>query len=407
MRSVQHYLCQSVRLIVCMLVLAAPVRAGIHITGEKLTPVADLSEFPAQLRFLRGYGPPDVTMGSKPTTQRLDFLAKVEALRAKSKLTSDEIADLGGYLIYLKLTSPKQPPFEEAVSVMEPAMRANPRHFALAANLGTAYQLTGRLDAAERCLQTAVDLAPAPLRDMEQLQLRLVQRRLRENLSRGAQPDLDLLFGKAAVPFRFADARGNWNFGDLAASELDKLSNKSASDATRQIQQLLIWLPDDGRLHWQLAEWAMVMKNPKLSLELFRDAVDTFRLSHPNLKLRRTLVQEAMHWKSLVGSFANKRQPEVWIVQTLGQSLVPFLTPEALSQALIEVSSAMPAKQKLFIGNDALLADNPAPAKPEIPFVLQPWHWLLIVLGSILAVFMLYWQLHEWFTRLTRSRKSG
>lgn len=379
-----------------MLVLTAPVQAGIHISTEKLAPVPDLSEFPAQLRFLRGYGPPDVTMGSTATTQRKEFLAKVETLRAKAKLTPDEIADLGGYLIYLKLTSPKQPPFEEAVSVMEPAMRANPRHFALAANLGTAYQLTGRLDAAERCLQTAVDLAPAPLRDMEQLQLRLVQRRLRENLSRGAQPDLDQLFGKAATPFRFADARGNWNFGELSASELDKLPNKSAAEATRQIQQLLIWLPDDGRLHWQLAEWAMVMKNPKLALEFFRDAVDTFRLSHPHLKQRRSFVQEAMHWRSLIGFFANKREPEVWIVQTLGQSLVPFMSSEALSQALIEVSSAMPAKQKRFLGNDALLADNPAPARPNVPFVLQPWHWVLIVLGSIVAVFMLYWQLNEW-----------
>ncbi|MFT3878176.1 MAG: tetratricopeptide repeat protein [Gemmatales bacterium] len=407
MRSVQHNLWQCGRLLVCMIVLTSPAQAGIHISTEKLAPVAELSEFPAQLRFLRGYGPPDVTMGSKPTTQRLDFLAKVEALRAKGKLTPDEIADLGGYLIYLKLTSPKQPPFEEAVSVMEPAMRANPRHFALAANLGTAYQLTGRLDAAERCLQTAVDLAPAPLRDMEQLQLRLVQRRLRENLTRGAQPDLDLLFGKAAAPFRFVDARGNWNYGDLAAGELDKLPNKSAADTTRQIQQLLIWLPDDGRLHWQLAEWSLVMKNPKLALELFRDAVDTFRLSHPNLKQRRALVQEAMHWRSLVGSFGNKRQPEVWIVQTLGQSLVPFMTSDSLSQALVEVSSAMPAKQKLFLGNDALMGDNPAQAKPEVPFVLQPWHWVLIVLGSMLAVFMLYWQLNEWFTRLTRSRKSA
>lgn len=407
MQSVQHYLFQCVRFVVCMLVLTAPAQAGIHISTEKLVPVAELSEFPAQLRFLRGYGPPDVTMGSKPTTQRLDFVAKVEALRAKSKLMPDEIADLGGYLIYLKQTSPKQPPFEEAVSVMEPAMRANPRHFALAANLGTAYQLTGRLDAAERCLQTAVDLAPAPLREMEQLQLRLVQRRLRENLTRGNQPDLDMLFGKAAAPFRFADVHGNWNFGNLSASELDKLPNKSSAEATRQIQQLLIWLPDDGRLHWQLAEWTMVMKQPKLALELFRDAVDTFRLSHPNLKQRRALVQEAMHWYSLVSSFANKRQPEVWLVQTLGQSLIPFLTPDALSQSLVEVSAAMPTKKKLILSSDALMAETTVPAKPDIPFVLQPWHWVLIIFGSIVAVFMLYWQIHEWYTRLTRSRKSA
>jgi hypothetical protein len=405
MRSIFLSLCRQAHVVVCLLLLTMPLRAGVYILGEKLEPVADLAEFPTQLRFLRGYGPPDVTMKGKPTTQRSDFLAKVQALRTKGRLTPDEQANLGGYLLYLKQTSPRQPPYEEAVAVLEPAFLANPRHFALAANLGTAYQLTGRLDAAERCLQTAVDLAPAPQREMEQLHLRLMQRRLRENLGRSTQPDLDLLFGKAAAPFRFADVRGNWNYGDLAASELEKLPNKSAADATRQIEQLLVWLPDDGRLHWQLAEWALVMKNQKLALELFRDSVDTFRLSHPNLKRHRVNVQEATHWHSLLSSFANKRQPEVWIVQTLGQSLVPCLSLDAVSQSLIEVASAMPVKQSLMAGNDLMLNDTPP--KPEIPFVMQPWHWALIVLGSILAVFMLYWQLSEWFTRLTRSRKSA
>lgn len=403
MRSVLPNQFRHPLLVVILQLLTLPLQAGIYIKGEKLVPVDELAEFPAQLRFLRGYGPPDITMGSNPTTQRKDFLAKVEALRAKGKLTPDEQADLGGYLIYLKTTSPKQPPFEEAVAVMEPGLRANPSHFALAANLGTAYQLTGRLDAAERCLQTAVDLAPTGLREMEQLHLRLVQRRLRESLGRGAQPDLDLLFGKAAAPFRFADARGNWNYGNLAPSELDKLPNKSAAEATRQIEQLLVWLPDDGRLHWQLAEWVLVMKQPKLALDLFRDAVDTFRLSHPNLKQRRALVQEAMHWRSLLSSSGNKRPPEAWIVQTLGQSLIPWMVPEALSQSLVEVSSTMPAKQSLIAGNNPFSED--VPEKIVVPFVMQPWHWLLMVLGSILAVFMLYWQLSEWFTRLTRRRK--
>ena len=172
-------LCKQAHVVACLLLLTMPLQAGVYIVGEKLEPVADLAEFPVQLRFLRGYGPPDVTMKGKPTTQRSDFLAKVQGLRAKGKLTPDEQANLGGYLLYLKQTSPRQPPYEEAVAVMEPAFRANPRHFALASNLGTAYQLTGRLDAAERCLQTAVDLAPTPLREMEQLHLRLVQRRLR------------------------------------------------------------------------------------------------------------------------------------------------------------------------------------------------------------------------------------
>ncbi|HMO35907.1 MAG TPA: hypothetical protein PKA06_07690, partial [Gemmatales bacterium] len=126
-------------------------QAGIYFSQEKIIPQPDLNEFyKVQLPFLRGYGPPDVTMGGKATTQREDFLKKVAALQAKSNLSADEQADLGGYLLYLKMTSPRQPAFEEAVAVLEGAQRANPRHFALAANLGTAYQMVGKIDAAER-----------------------------------------------------------------------------------------------------------------------------------------------------------------------------------------------------------------------------------------------------------------
>jgi hypothetical protein len=76
-----------------------------------------------------------------------------------------------------------------------------------------------------------------------------------------------------------------------------------------------------------------------------------------------------------------------------------------LSQALIEVAAAMPAKQSLLAGNDALFNDTSAkdaPTKPQTPFVLQPWHWILIVLGSIAALFMLYWQLNEWIKSLRK-----
>lgn len=391
-------------ILLSLLVFASQAHAGIHIAGEKLEPVADLNEFPKQLRFFRGYGPPDVTMGSKPTAQRLEFMGKIDAIRAKGKLTADDQANLGGYLIYLKLTSPRQPAFEEAIAVLEAGIRTNPRHFALNANLGTAYQLAGKLDAAQRYLQTAVDLAPAPLREMEQLHLRLVQRRMRENLGRSVQPDLDLLFGRPNAPFRFVNDQGIWSYGDLAGGEVDKLPGHSIQEATRQIQQLLVWLPDDGRLHWQLAEWAMALKAPKLALDLYQESVDTFRLSHASLKQRRSAVLEAMHWNSLLVAFLNKRQPESWIAQTLGQGLALGLTPDALSQAMLQIASVVPAKKKLSdMFNDNAANEN-APARPEKPFVIQPWHWALIVVGSVLAVFMLYWQISEWLGR-NRNRK--
>lgn len=393
---------------VCLGVLACvttDLHAGIHIAGEKLQPVAELSEFyKQQLPFLRGYGPPDVTMGGKPTPQREDFLKKVETLRSKKQLSADEQANLGGYLLYLKQTAPRQPAFEEAVTVLEAGYRANPRHFALAANLGTAYQLTGRLDAAERCMQNAVDLSPEPLRAMEQLHLRLVQLRLRENLARGTQPDLDLLFGRAAAPFRFVDGSGKWNYGNLAPAEVAKLPHQSTAEASRQVEQLLVWLPDDGRLHWQLAEWALVSNQLTIALDLYRDSVNTFRLSNPNLKQRRALVQEAFNWRSLLERLAARQEPATWLAESLGQSIASASSPSALGQQMLQVGLMLPVKKKkgdLFSDKGGVVADND-PLLAAKPFEIQPWHWGLIGIGVVAMIFMLYWQLREWYRRLAR-----
>lgn len=387
--------------------MLTPAMAGIYISTENLQPKSDLYDFyKQQLPFLRGYGPPDVTMGGKPTPHREDFLKKVEVLRSKGRLTPDEQADLGGYLLYLKQTAPRQPAFEEAVTTLEAAQRANPRHFALAANLGTAYQMVGKLDASERCLQTAVDLAPPALKPMEQLHLRLVQLRLRENLGRGVQPDLDLLFGRAAAPFRFHDATGKWNYGNLAPAELDKLPGQSAETASKQVQQLLVWLPDDGRLHWQLAEWALALKQPAVAVELYRDAVNTFRMSHVTLKQRRALVQEASHWRTLLDRLGTRQPMEAWLAKAIGQSVASSASVDGIALDLLQLTTSMPVRKKasdLFEGGS--IGDGPplADAAPAKPFVMQPWHWGLVVLGCILAVLMLYWQIMEWFRRPART----
>lgn len=391
-------------LVICMFHFALPLRAGIYIQNENLTPQADLSEFyRKQLPYLRGYGPPDVTMAGKPTEQRQDFLRKAEELRKKGRLTPDDAANLGGYLLYLKLTAARQPAFEEAVTAMEAMQRANPRHFALAANLGTAYQLTGKLDAAERCLQMAVDLAPPECREMEMLHLRLVQLRLRETLGRNSQPDLDMLFGRAAAPFRFVDTSGLWNYGKLAPAEEAKLPRQSALVATQQVQQLLVWLPDDPRLHWQLAEWAMVLQQPAVAIELFRDAVSTYRLSHPALKSHRAAVIEARHWGSLAEQLSPKQPLAPWLVQTLGNSLG---TAQASLASLHTLTDALPVKKglgELFGGGGGSGGPGDGESKPAKPFVMQPWHWILVGVGVILGIFMLYWQLREWFARFRPS----
>jgi tetratricopeptide (TPR) repeat protein len=387
-----------------------PLRAGIYLRGDKLQPAASpsqLNDFWRQLQFLRGYGPTDVALGGKPTQHRLDFLAKVEKLKRQGKLSPADQADLGGYLLYLKQTTPQHPPFEEAVTVLEAGYRADPRHFALAANLGTAYQLTGRLDAAERCLDAAVELADPAQRPLEQLHLTLVRRRMRENFSRGQYPDLDLLFGRPAAPFRFVGNQGVWNYGQLAAAEIDKLPGRSAEQATQQIQQLLVWLPDDGRLIWQLGEWALVLHQRKTAAMLLDQAVNAFRLSHPALKLHRSLLQEATHWLNLLELLGSKQRGEAWIVQSMGESLSLGIPGAALGTSTNWMAASVPQRTSaqdllasVFKENDSA----PATAAPQgIPFVMQPWHWALVVLGGLAGFALIVWQVQQFVKPVGRS----
>jgi tetratricopeptide (TPR) repeat protein len=374
-------------------------QAGIYISTEKLEPNADLKAFASQLKFLRAYGPTDVSLGGTATKQREDFLAKVKALRDKGKLTPDEQANLGGYLLYLKQTAPRQPIFEEAVAVLEAAYRTTPQNFALAANLGTAYHLTGRLDAAARCLEGAVDLADDKQRPFVRLHLRLVQQRLRESFGRGRSPDLDPLFGRPTDLFRFVDENGQWNYGRLARREIEKLPGQSVEEAVRQVQMLLLWLPDDGRLTWQLAEWALVLGNKSLALELFNNSVDTFRLSHPTLKQHRLLLQEAFHWGTFAERVSRDERPEQWLVRTLGQSFSSLLSPDGLGGELI-VAGNCGAKQDNL---SAVWGDDVSDGEPAgTPFVMQTWHWVLICVGVVVALLMLVWQVQQ-FVRPRRA----
>jgi len=380
------------------LACTSAAQAGIYLSTDPLTPDSDPRAFLDQLRKLRGYGPPDVTMQGRPTEQRKDFLAKVATLRAKPRLTPDEQADLGGYLLYLKQTSTRHLPFAEAIAVLEPAARAHPQHFALAANLGTAYQLAGRLDAAQRSLEAAVELADPARRPVEHLQLRLVQQRLRESASRGRQPDLDPLFGRPTDPSRFADATGVWYYGRLAPTEIAKLPNGSVEEAVRQVQTLLVWLPDDGRLLWQFGEWGLVLGKKAVALEVFNSAVDTFRLSHPALKQHRQRLQESLHWGTLaerLGGDGKEQKAEQWVIRILGESLAqaspgagPAGTLQLLKDCVVEAEKP----------NLGALFDQPNAAEPTgKPFVLQPWHWVLIIGGAVLAVLLVLWQIQQLF----------
>ncbi|MCS6866352.1 MAG: hypothetical protein RMJ56_15075 [Gemmataceae bacterium] len=262
-----------------LLLLADNGSAGVYYSGEQF---AELPSRPAGFfvdhRALRaaGYERPD----GLPSPLRDHYLAaaaRLEQLTQTRRWTADEIADRGA--LYLRLGQP-----EKALNLLVPAARQFPDHFAIAANLGTAFQLTGDLDRAAAQLQEAVRLAPAKWQRFEQAHLQLVQQRRKEGKAAQAFTNVDDLFG-----VKYVGESGQPEAGTIAAAERQKLPD----DALAIVQQLALWLPADGRLLWQFGELCNAYGDVRAAAAALEGCVAEFALAAPELRQRRRLYRDA------------------------------------------------------------------------------------------------------------------
>ncbi|HEY7309533.1 MAG TPA: DUF3299 domain-containing protein [Gemmataceae bacterium] len=262
--------------VVVGLLACSPLRAGLYYSGERF------AELPSQWRgFLldqRGLR----TIAVKPSAAPAGPIrkhyeeesAKLAKLATGRKLTADESADLGA--LYVRLGNPAR-----AVEVLRAVQRENPKHFHLIANLGTAWQMQGDLTQAAACLEQAVRLAPAKLRPVEQLHLKLVRGRASE--PRDAQ-GLDDLFG-----IRYVGPSGEFEAGRLAETQRKRLP----ADVMALMQQLALWLPADGRLLWQLAELAGANGDVATAAAIMDGCVTEFGLRSDDLRRHRRAYRVA------------------------------------------------------------------------------------------------------------------
>lgn len=274
---------QIVLALVLLLSLPTAAAAGLHYSGERY------NELPAQwrgllndLRLLRSIAQaPPATL--PPSPLREDYQDRAAALLTAGHsraLTADELADLGA--IYLRLGDTAK-----AVEILRPAADRHPEHFAIHANLGTAWQLQGELDHAAECLRQAVQLAPAKLKRGEEIHLRLVESRRRSQAAgvRGENQELDDLFG-----VRYVNEKGAFEPGKLAGAEREKLP----ADAVALVQQLALWLPSDGRLIWQLAELANAHGDVRIAGEMFEFCVSGLGMAARPLRAHRASVRRLL-----------------------------------------------------------------------------------------------------------------
>jgi tetratricopeptide (TPR) repeat protein len=251
---------------------AAPVRAGLYYSGEAYVELpSQWRGFLLDQRTLRNMAVKG-TVQTPDSPARTHYLDEAARLEKKRTLTADEIADLGAIYVRLGETG-------KAIELLRPAQRAHPNHFYIAANLGTAWQLSGDLGQAIASLEQAVRLAPGKYLQAEEYHLKLV--RLRAEEKKGG---LDDLFG-----IRYVNDRGEYEAGRLAAAEKKKLPTKAVAVA----QRLALWLPADGALLWQLAELANAHSDIKNAAAMMDGCVTQFGLNDSELRRHRRIVRAA------------------------------------------------------------------------------------------------------------------
>jgi tetratricopeptide (TPR) repeat protein len=335
--------------------------------------------------------------------QRAEMLTRIMALRARREnMSADEIAQLGAYLIRVRKTDLRLPDFQEAVQVLEAGHRSHPRHFAILANLGTVYQLLGVSDGAERVLEQAVVLAPPQWQRFEQMHLRLVQSRLREP-RRSGPVSLDFLFNRSLreAPI-FLDASTPWRVGHLSERDRAMLPEQSLTVATQIVQQLLLWLPEDGRLHWLYGELINAQGQPRAAQEAMTLAVDLFRLSAPELRQRRHLLREYVGWLNLTERLGTPAEQRLWLTRTSGHSLAVV----AVGQPWLCLATWDPLAKTPDLLAGLAKARHEAPAEAPPPFDWAQVSWPALAVGGAVVGLFLFLQAREWFRRMAARRSS-
>ena len=223
--------------------------------------------FRVTLLHLRSIGIANPPVDS-PLRKRYVLQSATGANAGRVPLSTEEKLNLSAVFIRRKK-------LDDAITILLPLSRQEPKNFLVMSNLATAYHLSGLDSKAIDALGSALSISIWPkqmdkvdepfqkylrsigwsvskfdfYRKAEEYQLKLFELRQREGLNqRGAKRPFETV--DALFPVKFVGESGKYEAGKLAAAEKTKLPK----DALDIVQQLLIWLPEDLRLYWLLGE---------------------------------------------------------------------------------------------------------------------------------------------------------
>jgi tetratricopeptide (TPR) repeat protein len=286
------------------LLSAGAASAGVYNTAEPLPDPTGwklFQQFQSALGDLRGAAVE--RPGANPLRERyLKQVAELEAKERASGLTVTDRVNLGA--CYLRLMR-----YEDAVRVLDPAVRQEPENFLALANLATATHQAGPQDPAR--LSRAIEYQTEALKAWPQTWpanqaggctpdlliwyrraeryylalLRLRQQEVRLQAGRGGAETPDDLFH-----VRFVGPSGHYEAGAMEPEEFDKLPLERVPLVT----QLLVWLPLDNRLYWQQAELLNAQGDIPYAGAMMDELVYSRNYGPPELKAHRQVVREAV-----------------------------------------------------------------------------------------------------------------
>ncbi len=308
------------------LLLTPTTQAGVYNSAEdqmeNLHP--DFQEFRITLVELKKMGV-DLDLANKkykyqtPARKRALLAATLAEKSSFEDLSSDQRMNLGAYLI--RLNRPNKAvallkEFERLESLKARDLNEG-FNFLIRANLVTAYHLAGQID---RALITQLGLLrkttwPEKWEDLSDTQKhyfeqigwdkdtfrwyrrvenyyqKLLKSRYKEAQQARTNPrfipeHVDPLFGTKGEPVLFQGENGKYQAGKIAAKE-EKLLPK---DALAIVQQLLIWLPNDQRLYWQLGELYNAKGDIAAADLIFRQLVEVDQLRYKDLVRHRSVL---------------------------------------------------------------------------------------------------------------------
>ena len=354
---------RAVAVAVGCLYLSGSVAGGVYLPAQPPLVASNNTQlFLNVLSELRG-----LRNAQNPVRKRyLSHVAELEEKEKRGDLTVEDRVNLSGY--YLRLEQ-----FEKAVSVLNPVAGTAQADFMVLSNLATANELAGRLERAisyaDQALRKWPDLWPGLNRAelywlgrVERYHLELLKARYVESMR---QP------GRAGVPERpdvlfprvtFDGSGAAYRAGELDPTQLIELPN----DSLLLVQQLLLWNPNDLRLHWQFAELLNAQGGPEnvmTAYSILKRLADEERYGNKLILAHRQVLKGASEAAvQLSQALSGGTEPNglvqlLWYAQPRGATLEPGAA--ALAAQASWAARALLAKKLRSAGAPAPVENMP------------------------------------------------